>query len=86
MSGVDRVMISRQNDHLSRRIAQKCCGPGDDRVRLAVVVEYIADQQGVIRPMQSRRVQHGAQAGRAVGAVLRVIVNMQVGTMHNHDL
>ena len=79
----NRIMISRQNDNLPRRVAQDCGGSRDDRFGLAVAVEYVANQQRVIRPMLLRRLQHRAQARRAM---MRAVVEMQVGAMHNYDV
>ena len=57
--------------------------------RLAVVVENIADQQHVVRIVGFRRVQHHPQAGGAVvaiGSLVRIGIDMKVGTVHKHDI
>ena len=84
-----RIVVARQDQHGPPSFRQQLGGAVQDVGRLAVVVEHVAHQQHEIGVVGFRRGQHHAQAGGAVlavGALMRVAVNMQIGTMDEYDV
>jgi len=85
----DRVMVARQDHHMTARFIQQIRCTGQDRFRLPVVVEDVANQQDKIGVMGAGRVQHDTQSRGAVVAIAGfggMVVDMQVGAVHEQDV
>ena len=87
--GRQRIMIARQENDRPTGVREQLGAALQDPVGLAIIVENIADQQNDVGVMSFRRLQHHPQARCAilpVGALMGVVVDMQIGTVHEYDI